>query len=188
MKLFFWILMSSIGLVVIGVLFSSFRTNEPQFHIKPMPKEDLEVRMKNGKQIVDAKKDGYQLTLDPSLRVFTREIESGRVMIYKGDSCEVDVSKFNNSENITIKEWYEKDKAWQEFTETLVIKGYHIEKIPTAQVEAYYRIMENEPFGLEKSILIQGKSGIYSISESNEDHKCLPIEDILKSFEFKYEK
>jgi hypothetical protein len=184
-KPLFWILTVGIIAVIIGVIFLPFQPNESQFVLKPMPKEDLEVRMENGKQIVDAKKDGYELLLDPELIVFTREIESGRVMIYKGDNCEVDVSKFENTENMTVQEWFQEDKAGEVFAETLLIKDYHIEKITNTPLDAYYRVMESEEFGVEKSILIQGKDGIYSISESNADKKCLPIEEILKDFHFK---
>lgn len=186
-KPLFWILTSTIALAIIIAVFRFSSPNEQPFVLEPMSKEDLEVTIQDGKQIVDAKKDGYQLILDPDLKVVTREIESGRVMLFKGDHCEVDVSKIEDSEGKTVQQLFEEDKATEEFVGTLVINDYYIEKVTAANLEAYYIILDTEQFGVEKSIWIKGKKGIYSISESNEDKECLRLEEVLHAFSFKEE-
>lgn len=158
--------------------------DDPPIRLKPMPKEDLEVTIQKGKQIVDAKKDGYQLVLDPEFRVETREIEDGRVMIYKGD-CRAVVYKKDRTEKLGIPEWYERDKAFQEADFGSELKDYHLEKIEDENLTAYYSFMETEVFGREKMILIEGKNGIFSISQSNQMKDCFPIEEIYKGFQFK---
>ena len=180
-KPLFWIAMGGITLVIIfASLF--FQQNEPPFRFEPMPKEDLEVKMENGKQIVDAKKDGYILKLNPEYTVVTREIESGRVMIFKGE-CRMEINKVDDTVGMTVQAWYERDKAWEEYAETLSIRDYHIEKIQNFPLEFYYSFLDSEQFGLEKSILIQGKNGIFSISQNTPD--CFSYEEILKGFSFK---
>lgn len=159
-------------------------SDDPPTTLKPMPKEDLEVTIQKGKQIVDAKKDGYQLVLDPEFRVVTREIEAGRVMIYKGD-CRAVVYRKDKTEKLSVPEWFERDKAFQELDFGSELKDYHLERIPDKNLTAYYSFMDTEVFGLEKMILIEGKNGIFSISQSNQNNDCFPIEEIYKGFQLK---
>lgn len=162
--------------------------NEPQFVLEPMSKEDLEVTIQNGKQIVDAKKDGYQLILDPSFQVETREIESGRVMIYKGN-CRAVVIKIDNTEGKTVQQWFEndqKDMAWENSIGVgLDVNDYHLEKISDTRLEVYVSFLTTEQFGLEKEILIQGKHGIFSITQTNPNNTCFPVMEILDGFYLK---
>lgn len=161
--------------------------DDPPIRLKPMPKEDLEVTLREGKQIVDAKKDGYQLILDPDFEIVTREIETGRVMIYK-DKCRATIIKMDQTENINIPQWFEKDKenlAWQNSigVNLLTIKDYYIKKIDHPKLDAYYSFLDSEEFGLEKEILIQGKNGIFSISQSNKQKDCFSLDEVFKGFQ-----
>ena len=83
------------------------RMDDPLFTgLEPTSKEDVEIsRTDDGQIFVDAKKDGYTLTLNPELDVYTREIEEGLVYISNKDGCNISVAK---SEGLKVMTHFEK--------------------------------------------------------------------------------
>lgn len=177
----FWLAGAILVSIILGVILF-YQKNEPQFVLEPMPKNDLEVTIQDGKQIVNAKTEGYQLILDPKYKVVTRAVEPGRVMIFNDKDCRATVVKLDASEGMTIQEWFMRSKKAEEYAQTYEIVDYHIEKIPNNYLEAYYKFFEDKNFGLDKSILIQGKNGIFSISQNTPD--CFSLDEILTGFRF----
>ncbi len=166
------------------------REEDPPFTgFESLPKEDVEIKYsEDGKKVyVYNYKDGYKLELPSKLTIQTRTIEPSRLLIYNKLSndklCRYTIVLLNNTKNLSIPKWYKNDKKTEEEIQTLDIVNYSIEKIISKKFTAYYKILESMQFGIEKSILIKGINGIYSISTSGGGEECQPlIKTIFNSF------
>jgi len=161
------------------------RMDDPLFTgLAPAPKEDVEIsKTDDGKIFVDAKKDGYTLTLNPELDVYTREIEKGLVYISNKDGCNVAVAK-TPGENVMTA--FKKDKQEYESDPMSEVVRYEIKPLEYNTKEVYIITYEHEAFGVQHSIWIQGNDGIYSISQSGIPYpECNLLMDVLDGFNFR---
>ena len=164
------------------------RSEEPPFAgLEPLPKEDVEnYYTGDGKTIVDSHRDGYKIILDRGLKPQTRAIESDRMLIYKGDDCRYSIYRLNDTENMTIKEWYERDKKGEEFSGTLTILSYTIEKIDHEDINAYFADLNTTDFGNQRFIIFKNKEGvIFTISQTGEGGECSLYEDVFLNLTLK---
>ncbi|MDF2378739.1 MAG: hypothetical protein P1V18_00755 [Candidatus Gracilibacteria bacterium] len=156
--------------------------DEPPFRMKSLPEDQVEVTadQQSGKQVVEVKEEGYKLELDPELRVVTREVEKGRILIYK-DDCRVVVNRKDDTEGMTIVEWEKIEKEYETESFGADLKKFQVEKINEFEsFTAYTFQMETVQFGLEKSILFELNNYIYSISSAFKEGECIPLRTILE--------
>ena len=151
--------------------------------LEPAPKEEVEIsKTSDGKIFVDAKKDGYTLTLEPQLDVYTRELERGLVYISDKDGCRVSVAK---SVGENIMEQFEKDKKEYESDPWSEVVRYEIEPLQNDSQEAYITIYEHEGFGVQHSIYIQGNNESFSISQVGRYPECKLMMETFEGFNFR---
>lgn len=159
--------------------------NEAPFRMQPLPEDQVEVTVdpEKGKQVVDVKSDGYKLEIDPELQVVTREIEPGRILIYKGTDCRAVVGKKLETKGKSVQDWFQEEKVIQEltFTRDLItfeLKEYDLNK------SAYEVISETTTFGYNRYIVFQYGEYLYSVSKAEPENKCLTVDEIFKGIIF----
>jgi len=160
------------------------RMDDPLFTgLAPAPKEEVEIsKTDDGKIFVDAKKDGYTLTLPPELDVYTREIEKGLVYISNKDGCNVSVAKSPDEDVMTEFKKYKQEYESDPMSE--VVK-YEIEPLEDETRKAYIITYEHEAFGVQHSIEIQGNNKVISLGQNGPYPECTLLMDVFKGFNFR---
>jgi hypothetical protein len=161
------------------------RMDDPLFTgVAPAPKEDVEIsKTSDGKIFVDAKKDGYTLTLNPDLDVYTSELEKGLVNIDDKTGCNVAVAKSPN-ENIMTE--FNKEKKEYESDPYSEVVRYDIEPLKNTDKEAYMTTEEHEVFGIQNAVWVQGNDGFYSVTQSGMAYpQCKLLMEVLDGFNFR---
>lgn len=161
------------------------RMDDPLFTgLAPAPVEDVEIsKTDGGKLFVDAKKDGYTLTLPPELDVYTREMEEGLVYISNKDGCNVIVVK---SVGENVMEQFEKQKKEYESDTWSEVIRYEIEPLEDESMEVYIETYEHEAFGVQHSIYIQGNNEAFFIGQSGMPYpECSLLTDVFDGFNFR---
>lgn len=162
------------------------RDENPPFQgFQPAPKEDVEIFTNNkGQTVVEAHKDGYSLILDSPLKVSTWELETGVVKVYDENYCEVSIGRIPEK-NVDDFEKRQRDYFNSDDYDFELIR-YDITKINDSKINAYMETYENDVFGVNYSVLIQGDDEVFSIVQTGGDYpKCSLMTDVLRGFIFK---
>lgn len=151
--------------------------------LTPAPKEEVEIsKTADGKIFVDAKKDGYTLTLDPELGVYTRELEKGLVYISDKNGCRVSVTKAKGE---NVMDQFEENKKEYESDPWSEVELYEINKLDYQPQEAYLITYKHKVFEVQNKIHIQGNDGFISLGQNMSYSKCDLLMKVLEGFNFK---
>lgn len=155
--------------------------DEPPFRMKPLPEEEVEVTVdqETTEQVVELKEEGFSLRLPPDLRVVTREVEPGRVLIYRGEDCRASLTTNNELKDKKIEDWLKEDREESEFMYDLL--DYSYKKIPHDKIEAYEKTYETVQFGVEKSIIFKWNDHFYFITKFDPENTCLTVHDVFNA-------
>ncbi|MGE3278623.1 MAG: hypothetical protein AB7J40_02375 [Candidatus Altimarinota bacterium] len=155
--------------------------DEPPFQMKSLPEEEVEVTVdqETAEQLVELKEEGFSLKLPSDLRVVTREVEPGRILIYRGEDCRASLTMNDELIGISIEQWLKEDKVESEFMYDLL--GYSYKKIPYGKIEAYEKTYETVQFGIEKSIIFKWNDRFYFITKFDPENTCLTIYDVFNA-------
>ncbi|MBU0577036.1 hypothetical protein KKF73_00525 [Patescibacteria group bacterium] len=137
-------------------------------------------------------KDGYKLDLPSELGVSTWELQPEQVTISEKFNDETDCFAFtyrldNEKTAQESFENFEKEFETEEYKIAYTLVRHELEKIedPDINKEAYIEHYEEEMFGYQPNILIQGDGALYGISQDGARYpECDLMMRVLKGFSF----
>lgn len=157
--------------------------NEAPFRMQPLPEDQVEVTVdqETAKQVVEVKTDGFKLLLDPELQVVTREVEPGRILIYKGD-CRITVSRKEFKPKFSSVEEYieaQVDREWDE------VKRNEVKKIELeSHQEAYEWYSQTGGFPLFYGIILPAEENIFILGDGNNQGQCISLKKIANTLQY----